>query len=346
MGIFGSQIAGLLGNLVFGQQQFEANEKLRAEQQGDIDAMMGLVSGAPNVGQLVGQAQGLSRQGIKQGSQLFSQQAQNNNFQQFLGSTMQGLQGLPGQVGQQTGRLNMLASQGGNILNQQFGQGAQNLMGGFGQRTQQVGGQFNRLFGQAQQLSAGLGQQERADINRRFDQFGAQQASNLQERGFSASTGAASIQRGVEEQRGQELGGLGERLQRERLGILGEFGAGSALAQERLTGGALGSQQGVLGMQTGLGQNLLGQQLGVGQFGAGLGANVGLQSLAQQGQLGTNQLGFLQQAGVNQQNNLMAFGQLPISTGMFGLQQGLGAIGSINRIPPGRFQNIQIQPSG
>ncbi len=346
MPFHGSQIAGFLGNLWFGQRQFEANERLRAEQQGDIDKGFALTQGAPNVGQLVGQAQGLANQGIQQGNQLFSQQAQNNNFQQFLGSTMQGLQGLPGQVGQQTGRLNMLASQGGNILNQQFGQGAQNLMGGFGQRTQQVGGQFNQLFGQAQQLSAGLGQQERADINRRFDQFGAQQASNLQERGFSASTGAASIQRGVEEQRGQELGGLGERLQRERLGILGEFGAGSALAQERLTGGALGSQQGVLGMQTGLGQQLLGQQLGVGQFGAALGANVGLGAFGQQGQLGTNQLGFLQQAGVNQQQNLMNFGQLPINAGMFGNQQALGQIQSINRLPPNQFQGVQIQPSG
>lgn len=346
MGILGSQLFGFGMNFLGAEQQRQLNAQVRAEQQGDIDRGFALTQGAPNVGQLVGQAQGLANQGIQQGNQLFSQQAQNNNFQQFLGSTMQGLQGLPGQVGMDTARLNMLASQGGNILNQQFGQGAQNLMGGFGQRTQQVGGQFNRLFGQAQQMSAGLGQQERADINRRFDQFGAQQASNLQERGFSASTGAASIQRGVEEQRGQELGGLGERLRREQLGILGQFGGGAAAANERLTGQQLGAQQNVLGMGTQLGQNLLGQQLGVGQFGAGLGANVGLGAFGQQGQLGMGQLGMLQQAGVNQQQNLMGFGQMPLNTGMFGLQQGLGFINSINRIPPPPFQGVQIQPSG
>jgi hypothetical protein len=346
MPFHGSQLFGLGFNLWQGQQQFEANERLRAQQQGDIDRMMGLISGAPNAGQLVGQAQGLANQGIQQGNQLFSQVGQNQRFQRFMGSTMQGLQGLPGQVGQQTAGLNQLAAGGGVALQRQFGLGGQNLMRNFGQRTGQVGGQFQQLFNQAQQVSAGLGQQERADINRRFDQFGARQAADLQERGFSASTGAAAIQRGVEEQRGQELGGLGERLRREQVGILGQFGGAAASANERLTGQQLGAQQQLLGAGTALGQNLLGQQLQTGQFGAGLGANVGLQSLGMQGGFGMGQLGMLQQAGMNQMNNLMGFGQLPISTGMFGLQQGLGAIGSINRIPAGRFQNVQIQPSG
>jgi hypothetical protein len=214
----------------------------------------------------------------------------------------------------------------------------------FGQRTGQVGGQFQDLFRQAQQMSAGLGQQEQADINRRFDQFGAQQAANLQERGFTASTGAASIQRGVEAQRGQALGGLGERLRREQVGILGQFGGAAAAANERLTGQQLGAQQQLLGMGTGLGQGLLGQQLGVGQFGAGLGANVGLQSLGQLGGFGMGQMGMLQQAGVDQMNNLMGFGQLPLTMGMQGLEQGLGFINSINRLGPGGFRNVQIQP--
>jgi len=97
-------------------------------------------------------------------------------------------------------------------------------------------------------------------------------------------------------------------------------------------------------MGTGLGQNLLAQQLGAGQFGAGLGANVGLGALGQQGQFGMGQLGMLQQAGMNQMNNLMGFGQMPLNMGMQGLQQGLGFINSINRLPPGQFRPVQIQP--
>jgi hypothetical protein len=99
-------------------------------------------------------------------------------------------------------------------------------------------------------------------------------------------------------------------------------------------------------MGTGLGQNLLGQQLQTGQFGAGLGANVGLGSLGMGGGFGMGQLGMMQQAGMNQMNNMMGFGQMPLYTGMQGLQQGLGFIGSINRMQPNPWQGVQIQPSG
>jgi hypothetical protein len=52
----------------------------------------------------------------------------------------------------------------------------------------------------------------------------------------------------------------------------------------------------------------------------------------------------LQQAGMNQMNNMLAFGQVPLNTGMQGLQQGLGFINSINRLPPNQFRPVQVQP--
>jgi hypothetical protein len=336
-------VGGFLANIFFGQQQHQLNQQAQAAQEADVAAGYGLLGQQPSAGQLTGQAQNLAQQGIGMGNQYFNPGQQQQWFNQFLGPTMQGLQGLPGQVAGQTGGLNQLAAQGGAGLQQQFGQGAGNLMGAFGQRTGQVGGQFQDLFRQAQQVSAGLGEQERADINRRYNQFGASQAADLANRGLSASTIATSTQRGVEEQRGQELGRLGERMQGQQLGILGQFGGGAASAMERLTGGQLGAQQAMLGMGTGLGQNLLAQQLGIGQFGAGLGANVGLGALGQMGGLGMGQLGMMGQANANQLQNLYNFGQLPISTGMQGVQQGLGFIGSINRIP-GQSQPVQIQP--
>lgn len=338
-----SPLGGLAANWGLAQQQQQMNQEVRAAQEADLARGYGMIGQMPSAGQLTGLAQSVAGQGIGMGNQYFNPGQQQQWFNQFLGPTMQGLQGLPGQVAGQTGALNQLAATGGAGLQQQFGGGLQNLMGGFGQRTGQVGGQFQDLFRQAQQVSAGLGEQERADINRRYNQFGAQQASDLASRGLSASTLATSTQRGVEEQRGQELGRLREGLAREQLGVLSDFGVGGALAQERLTGGQLGAQQWGLGAGTGLGQNLLGQQLGVGQFGAGLGANVGLGAFGQMGQLGMGQLGMMGQANVNQLQNLYNFGQLPISTGMQGVQQGLGFIGSINRVP-GQYQPVQIQP--
>lgn len=339
-----SPLGGGIINFGLSTHQQQLQEQVRAQQEADLAEGFGLIGGAPSAGQLYGQAQGLANRGIQMGKQVFNPATQQQRFGHFLDSTLQGLQGLPGQVAGQTAWLNQLAAGRAGQLQQQFGQGAGNLMGAFGQRTGQVGQQFQDLFRQAQEVSAGLGEQERADINRRFDRLGAQQASDLQSRGLSASTLSTSTQRGVEELRGQELGRLGEGLRREQLGVLSDFGAGGALAAERLTGGQLGAQQGLLGMGTGLGQNLLSQQLGAGQFGVGLGANVGLDAFGQRAQLGMGQLGMMQQADVNMMNNLAGFGQMPLNIGMQGLQQGLGFIGSINRLEPGRVGFATVQP--
>jgi hypothetical protein len=341
---FGSPLGGGLMNLLFGQQQHQLNQQVRQQQEQDLARGMGMIGNIPSGGHLSSMAQRVGQMGIQQGNQAFDPFRQQQLFGQYLGGTQGGLQRLPGQTMQQAQGLNQLAAGGAGDLQRMFNQGATGIRRGFAERSANVGRQYDQLLSRAQGLSSGLGQAERERLNQQFNQLGAQQASNLASRGLSASTIGANVQRGVEGQRRQALGQLGEGLRREQVGILGQFGGAAAAARERLSGQQLAAQTGLLQAQTGLGQGLLGQRLGVGQFGAGLGANVGLGALGQMGQLGMGQLGMMQQADVNRMNNLMGFGQMPLNMGLNTLGQGLGFMSSINRLPAQQMNFAQLQP--
>lgn len=115
----------------------------------------------------------------------------------------------------------------------------------------------------------GLGGQEARDINLRFANLGARTSADLTSRGLGGTTIRQSMARGVERERGESLGRLGERLRREEIGLDVGLSGDVLAAQERGLGRNLGLAGDVLGrresgLQTSLGlrADVLGRRQG------------------------------------------------------------------------------------
>lgn len=111
---------------------------------------------------------------------------------------------------------------------EQRAQGFSNLAnesGSFWRSAAQTANQRSRdLWNQATSVVEGMGGQERADINTRFDNMQSQIESDLTARGLSNSTILPGMFSANERERSDSLGGLEERLRQQRLGVMGTFG--------------------------------------------------------------------------------------------------------------------------
>ncbi len=137
---------------------------------------------------------------------------------------------------------------------QGFGLRNEQVLGGFGDaRTETLGTLQDRLDRMLASIE-GVGEQERTDINQRSDERQAALRGELQSRGLGTSSLLLQSDATAERERGRELGNLSERIQRQRLGIIGEatgriagaqerFGFGTANLTAGLTGDALASNE-------------------------------------------------------------------------------------------------------
>ncbi len=114
---------------------------------------------------------------------------------------------------------------------------------------------FQGSFDRASAISQGLGNQERTDINERFDSISSVQQAGLAARGLGGTTAGFSTSALNERERGGELRRLRDDLAREQLGIEETFGLGAADARERLNltnfNAASGTQAALGGIATG-----------------------------------------------------------------------------------------------
>lgn len=136
---------------------------------------------------------------------------------------------------------------------QDFERRADELMGGYrgeqadfleqlGGREQNILSGYGGRYTYAQDQLSQLGGQQRADINRQFDEEQARVTLDLQQRGLLSSTEAARGGYDVAERRSAELRRFEEDLTRERIGTLSALSGEQLGAQERLGGQRAGYQ--------------------------------------------------------------------------------------------------------
>jgi hypothetical protein len=102
-------------------------------------------------------------------------------------------------------------------------------------RYQDILGGYRERYGESRELLKGLGERERSDINRQYNEAGQAQHQDLVARGLSSSTVGTPGQRQVALGRADALGGLDERLRREQLQVHGNQSAQTLQFMERKT---------------------------------------------------------------------------------------------------------------
>jgi hypothetical protein len=160
----------------------------------------------------------------------------------------------------------LTASSGRDFLGGVEGRGEE-LMSGYrgdmagflnelGGREQGILGGYDARYASAQSELEGLGTQQRADVERVFDEEQGRLTLDLQNRGLLSSTEAARGGYGVAERRAGALGRLEESLTRERIDVLSAL-SGESLQAAQLQGAQragyqYGGVQTALGAQSGL----------------------------------------------------------------------------------------------
>ncbi len=192
------------------------------------------------------------------------------------------------------------------------------ILAGYNQRTQ---------FGMGE--LAGLGEQQRYDANRIYDQLAADQLQNRTQRGLANTTIASSDMRGVAEDRSRALARVEEGLARERVNV------GSALSGDTL---AFMERRNDIGPNEQAYQDLLYQ---LGQSGFAQGTPAGLPqgnagaSGATQGTYGTAGYTGIPQAGTGPQTGA---GTPQAGTGAYQTPTAQSAIG---QMPPNQYAQGQ-----
>lgn len=136
--------------------------------------------------------------------------------------------------------------------------------GNLGQQFKETQGRLSESEAGLQQILAELGDQEREDVNRRWDVQAGNQEQGLIDRGLGNTTLRGNMLSGIEERRSDDLNRLRDSLARERVGQ-GNQAVNRQLGLDTLGMGqsenAIGrqSQYGLLGQQ--FGENTIGRQL-------------------------------------------------------------------------------------
>jgi hypothetical protein len=130
---------------------------------------------------------------------------------------------------------------------------------------------FDQRYTRNMNYLEGAGAQERKDIGRQFDEQQQKMAADLSERGLGGTTVLPSLSAGVERNRSDALGGLNERLNRQRLSTDASLSGDALGARERLGTGfsqfRFGSGQDQLGFDKGLQAGGIAMRQGLGQYG-------------------------------------------------------------------------------
>jgi len=293
-----NQMAGLLGLGPLPQTSLLPQGMPTGYQQYNFGGPGGGLLGALTQG-----SQQLAQAGL-QGNQFFNPQAATQRFGQAYGPITQGYNQL---------------GQAANIQ----GQGIVNLSDALAkQGAQQYGGLvggYQNLGTQAMDLLRGAGAQERADINRQFNNAQAQYGQGLFNRGFAASTVGAPGVGAIERARSDALGAADERIRQQTLNTL--------LGTQ---GNLLGAQERGIGFGTGLQQGAIGARQGQQQFGA----NLGLNTLGALGGIAGGGLGYQNAAAQQGLTNLGYFGQIPLNYLQSGVGMGLNFLGGIQQPYP------------
>ena len=155
-------------------------------------------------------------------------------------------------------RLNTMLTNRSDRLNQQDlareMQAANDLAGAESRTLGTLQNRYDRNMGYLE----GQGEQERRDINESFDNQNVRLKGDLQRRGLTGSTILPSMQQGLERRRSDSLGGLNERVNRQKIStdsaLSGDianaqqaFGMFSPELMSRLSGQRLGRLQGTTG---------------------------------------------------------------------------------------------------
>lgn len=338
-----SPIGGLFSNYLAGKRFQNQLQDLQGQidfsnQQGQN--ILGQLGGLPNVQQQAGQLN-------QQVGQIANNAFSPNSIAGFLGlfnPSLQGLQQLPGQIGSQVGGATQAFQQGASQLGGQFLQGAGVLSNQLGQVGRQVTQGLESQADRARGIVSQIGQQQREDINRGFNELAAQKQSDLQSRGLRGTTLTTNVARGVESDRLAEQRRLSEQIAGQRLGVESTFGAAPLAAQERFGLASSNLGQNLLFGGSQLRQGLMSNLLAGRLQGAGLQAQTGLGALGQQANIAGQQFQGFQQGALNQISSLLAGGQLPISTALQTAGLGLGFFGPFTTLGPGQFQPAQTFP--
>ena len=159
----------------------------------------------------------------------------DDSAQEALSWLEQRFQTLPGQYEQN--RLGFLEDfdQRGSELIGGYGAGLQGFLSSLAERGADIQGGYRDRYRFAEEELEGYGEQQRADVNRYFDEERATTQQDLLSRGLLSSTEAASEFGGVTERRSAEQRRLSEDLTRNRIDILSALSGEGLLSQQLLS---------------------------------------------------------------------------------------------------------------
>ena len=129
----------------------------------------------------------------------------------------------------------------------------QGFLNQLGASNQEIIGGYQDRYKKAEADLAGYGEQQKADVDRRFEERYGMIANDLVSRGLASSTESAKQQLLNTELQSSEQRRLGEDLTRNRINVLGGMSGEQLAAQERLSGRSAEYQFG--GIQSAAGRN-------------------------------------------------------------------------------------------
>ena len=129
----------------------------------------------------------------------------------------------------------------------------QGFLNQLGTSNQEILGGYQDRYKKAEAELEGYGEQQKADVDRRFDERYGMIANDLVSRGLASSTESAKQQLLNTELQSSEQRRLGEDLTRNRINVLGGMSGEQLAAQERLSGRSAEYQFG--GIQSAAGRN-------------------------------------------------------------------------------------------
>jgi len=229
-------------------------------------------------GDALGRWQGLMGTEAQQRNALVQQQTALSNA--LMGQTQQRQAGILGNLGAQSGALLGRAAAQQGALGHLQSQYADQILGAARNRQGQIAGQYGRDTGSImgglqgrylnlmdaeqarrrdvnQQYTGrtraimgelrGMGEQERRDINRRYDAAGNRAQQRLLASGLGNTTIGASVAQGNERERTDALGRFEERTRQQQADVRAALTGEALSARERGYGAARGLQQALTG---------------------------------------------------------------------------------------------------
>jgi hypothetical protein len=259
-------------------------------------------------------ARDLAERGERLSAQHFDPVAAAERYRGLFGDISEEYAALPGEVA--AGSQDVQSAY--DALRAELETGGDELMG-----------DYEDWWGGARELVSELGEWERGDINRRYDEAGRETQQAMSARGLG-STGLASIGAGNERERTSDLLRLQEQTVEQRLGVEMDFGGAQLTAQERLLAAGI---------------NIGGQAANAMQFGNQLWANTAMGSLDARAGIAGGEFGAYDQAAINRLNSMRMFGEGAIGTQLDATQMWLRYQAEKPMIMPQQNQSADVYPS-